>query len=177
MIKKILILSLGLLMLLSFFAPVMATSKHKLPATAEPTTNLPDFTTIELTYTKGGIEKFALNMSGEITLTLNGGDIFGTYVDIISGTYNLRSNKGVYIFEEVWTFAEGTLAEGTFVGTGHIKTEGTLVFEAYTRMTAHIVLHGTGVYEGQILNLRSDQPGGYPVYTGYWLKADIPPLP
>ena len=172
--KKILILSLGLLLLLSFLAPVMATSKNKSPATATPTTNIPVMTTIDLTYTKGGIEKFAITMGGAITINLNDGegDVFGTYVDICSGTYNPRSNKGVYIFEEVWTFAEGT-----FVGTAHIKTEGTLFMGSYTRMTCHIVLHGTGVYEGQILNLRSDQAGGYPVYTGYVLKVDSPTLP
>ena len=142
----------------------MAKSKHKLPATATPTSNIPDMDTFELTYTKGGIEKFAITMSGSITLNSKPGE----YVDICVGIYNPRSDKGVYTFEEVWTF-EG----GTFVGTAHVKTEGTLLMGAYIRMTAHIVLHGTGVYEGQILNLRSDQsePGGFPVYTGYWLKS------
>ena len=161
--KKILILSLSLLMVISV-VPVMAISKHKLPATATPTSSIPDPSTIELTYTKGGIEKLAVTMSGSITLNSNP----GTYVDICVGTYNPRSDKGVYTFEEVWTF-DG----GTFVGTAHVKTEGTLWMGAYTRMTTHIVLHGTGVYEGQILNLRSDQtvPGGFPVYTGYWLKS------
>jgi len=146
----------------------MTQSKQKLPATAEPTSAIPDMGTLNVTTTEDGIVKLNfMELTGSITLNLDGTDNYGTHVEICAGTYDPGSNKGVYIFEEVWTF-DG----GTFEGTADVETEGNLVGGGlYTRMTADIILHGTGVYEGHSLNLRSDEPGGFPFYTGDWLKS------
>ena len=146
---------------------VMTQSKQKLPATAEPTSAIPDMSTFNVTTTEDGIVTLNfMEMTGSITLTLDGTDNYGTYVDICAGTYDPGSNKGVYTFEEVWTF-DG----GTFEGTADVETEGNLLGSLYTRMTTQIILHGTGVYEGDSLNLRSDEAGGFPFYTGDWLKS------
>ena len=165
--KKILILSLSLLMVISVvLVIVMTQSEQKLPATAEPTNSIPDMGTLDVETDNGIVTLNFLNMTGPITLTLDETVIEGTFVDICAGTYDPGTNKGVYTFEEVWTF-DG----GTFDGTADVETEGNLLGGQYTRMTTQIILHGTGVYEGQTLDLSSDEAGGFPCYTGYWLKS------
>ena len=106
-----------------------------------------------------------MRLSGTLDIDLGDGPKPATFVDICVGTFNPKNNKGVYQFDEVWT-----LPDGTFEGTAHVKVSGgSLLTMEYTSMIAHIILHGTGVYEGQILSLRSDEPGGFPAYIGYVL--------
>jgi hypothetical protein len=167
--KKNLIFVFGLIMLFSVIAPTIAGSPNKTPVTVTITGIDGMILPPEIRVTKGGIQHLEyFSFWGTIGIAVEGEAtaIPVEWVDICVGTYNPKNNKAVYRFDEVWTLPNGD----TFEGTGHITTEGDL-FGGYTHMTAHIILHGTGDYEGQLLSLRSDiDHGGLVEYAGYWLK-------
>lgn len=164
--RKILVIFVALMAATMLATPVMAKSPNKLPATAAITAITGyDPTTIEIRVTDDGILHLEFfKMWGTIDLSLDGGPAIPVeWVDICVGTYNPRSNTGIYRFDEVWT-----LPDGTFVGTDHVNMEGNLLGE-YTGMHTHIVLQGVGFYEGQVLNLKMDTEEGA-IFTGSWLK-------
>ena len=165
--KKILGVTLTAVFVAMLIAPAMAASPNKTPVTAVITGIMGADPVVEIRVTKGGIEHLEyFKFWGTMELTLEGASssIPVEWVDVCVGTYNSKNNKGVYKFDEVWT-----LPGGTFEGIAHLKLEGSLF--SYTHMTAHIILHGTGDYEGQILSLTSDDDtSGFPSYAGYWLK-------
>ena len=166
--RKILGIAAALLALTMLAAPVMATSPNKLPATATITAITGyEISTIEVKTTDDGILHLQyFKMWGTIDLSLNGGaPIPVQWVDICVGTYNPRSDTGIYRFDEVWT-----LPDGTFVGTDHVNMDGNLLGE-YTGMHTHIVLQGgPGVYEGQVLNLKMNTANAE-MFVGSWLKS------
>jgi len=166
--KKSLIFAFGLIMLFSIVAPAIAGSPNKTPVTVTITAITGMILPPEIRVTESGVEHleyFKFWGTLEIDVYGEGTPVPVEWVNICVGTYNPKNNKGIYKFDEVWT-----LTGGTFEGTSHLKFEGSL-FGAYTHMTAHIILHGTGDYEGQMLSLRSDiDHGGLVEYAGYWLK-------
>jgi hypothetical protein len=97
--------------------------------------------------------------------------ISGTYRDEITGmrVWNVpggvehsRLYEGVYHFKEVWTFPGGT-----FEGIAQVQTHG----PSFTVFESHIVLQGTGVFEGQKLYLSLQRP---PTPTSYFGELLIP---
>jgi len=162
--KKLLGIALAFVFLAMLAAPVIAKSSNKVPAEAVIYTTGFDPTTLDIRVTDDGIEHIIyLEMWGIIELYQgdNPTPIIVEWVDICEGLYNPRSNKGIWRFDEVWTI-DGSPA---FVGTDHVKVEGPLI--APEAMKSHMVLHGVGDYEGQVLNLWFE-----PVATlaGTWLK-------
>jgi len=164
--KKILGLLASLLIVTMFAVPVMAAKPNKVSARAviytlgceiDPTT--------DIRITDDGIEHILyLKMWGIIELYQgdNPTPIIVDWVDICDGLYNPRSNKSVWRFDEVWQI-EGSDA---FVGTDHVKTVGPLT--APESMNSHMILHGVGDYEGQVLNLWFTPEEG--ALVGTWLK-------
>lgn len=167
--KKTPIFVFGLILLFSIIAPAIASSPNKTPVICTITALTGMTTPPDITVTKGGIVHLQYwSFWGTMDISVEGetNPVSVEWVDEVVGTYNPKSNKAVYKFTEVWTLSNGD----TFEGTGHVTTEGDL-FGGYTHMTAHITLHGTGDYEGQMLSLRSDiDHGGFVEYAGYWLK-------
>jgi len=168
-IKTILGSGLAVFMLLTFVSPVLAGSPNKTPVKCD------DLDTIGYVYppdvwvTNGGISHIEyFKMYGTIDIKLDGVLVFDNvpWVDIVSGTYNSKTMQAVLQFDEVWT-----LPGGTFEGVAHITLVGGNL-QTYKEMYSHIILHGTGDYEGQILSMelgyiRHVTPA---VYEGYWLK-------
>jgi hypothetical protein len=150
--------------------PVLAASPNKTPVTG---TNLKTLGSQydPLTYrwvTDGNISHIVyMKLWGTLQINVDGEVIPVNWVDILSGTYNIKTKEGVWKWFEVWTLPNGD----TFEGTAHVKMAGgTLI--TYTEFYSHIVLHGTGVYEGQVLSLSMERPtrATPSIYEGYWLK-------
>jgi hypothetical protein len=111
---------------------------------------------------------------GTITLTADSGTpITVNWMDVCTGNYNPTTNRGVWVFNEVWT-----LQGGTFVGMDHPRTVGDLLVSfgvptgnpTSTSIEGHIILHGTGAYDGQALEMTLT-PQTYPTFVGTWLKS------
>jgi len=168
--KKIIGIFVSIFIVAIFAVPVMAISPNKIPVTATPI--IGPFSNIQTRMTDGVKHIESLVIEGEIMIFPEGSTVplaVGTFVDDpCKGLYNPKTGMSVYRFNEVWDFGDGT-----FVGTAHVELNGDLLTFTFTTMEAHIVLHGTGPYEGQVLNLKMDWdmsvPGSYG-YTGTWLK-------
>jgi hypothetical protein len=173
--KKIL-LSLVTIFVLGVSAfPVMAKAPNKVPVVAIIDNMFPDFTNMISTETDGIVHIQNLMIVGPISLYLgdNPTPIPVDYVDYpVDILYNpKRGSNGWSIMEftEVWA-----LDGGTFVGTAHVKIDGFLFDFTFTNMKSHIILQGTGDYEGQIINLKMDWYPADPTTYGYfgtWLKS------
>lgn len=166
--KKITGIVASIFIVVMFAVPAMAESPNKIPVKAIPI--IGPFSNIQTRVTDGVVHIESLRIEGEIRLFPEvGAPLFGTFVDDpCEGLYNPEAGMSVYEYDEVWTFSGGT-----FVGTAHVKINGDLLSFTFTTMQAHIVLHGTGDYEGQVLNLKMDWdmsvPGSYG-YEGTLLK-------
>ena len=156
-----------------FAIPVMAVSPNKVPVTAYILSIGPDFTNLEIRETDGISHIKNLRIAGGIAIYPEVGAMplaVGSYVDDpCEGVYNPKTDKSVYTFDEVWDFGGGN----TFVGTAHVKIDGNLLTFDFDTLEVHIVLQGTGGYEGQVLNLKMDWDTSDMTtfgYKGTWLK-------
>ena len=163
--RKILGLTAVLVTLAMLATPVMAKPANKVSALATITTTGFEINpATDVRTTDDGIDHILyLKMWGIIELYQgdNPTPTIVEWVDICEGLYNPRSNKGTWRFDEVWTI-DGNEA---FVGTDHVKVEGTLT--APVSMRSHMILHGINDYEGQVLNLWFTPGEGL---VGTWLK-------
>jgi hypothetical protein len=173
--KKIIGFFASIFIVAMFAVPVMAASPNKVPVTAYITTVVPDFTNLDIRETDGVMHIENLRLTGGIVIFPEGGAIplaVGAYVDDpCEGLYNPKAGMSVYTFDEIWTLDDGI--DGTFVGTIHVKITGNLLTFTFDTMEAYVILHGTGGYEGQVLNLKMDWDTSDPAtygYTGTWLK-------
>jgi hypothetical protein len=160
--KKVLGCALVCVFLAILATPVMAKPANKVPAVAAITGITGIDPNVEVRFTDDGVGHLAYFMMwGTIDLSLDGGPAIPVeWVDICEGIYSPRSNTGIYRFDEVWTID----GKDAFVGTDHLYGEGNLM--DYTIIHTHIVLHGVGDYEGQVLNLWYDSGA----LIGTWLK-------
>lgn len=168
--RKILMIFVALIGVAMLATPVLAAPPNKTPVTA---TNLVTKGSQydPLTYrwvTDGNISHIVyMKLWGTLQINVDGEAIPVNWVDILSGTYNMKTTEGVWKWYEVWTLPNGD----TFEGTAHVTMAGgTLI--TYKEFYSHIILHGTGDYKGQILSLEMDRPSrSVPAdYDGYWLK-------
>lgn len=169
----ILVLGIAMLMLLTFAAPAMADSPKKISVKASPTSTVVESTVIEIN--PGEIRHIDMVWTGTIDLFVPETSAIptysGTYRDEITGmrVWNVpggvehsRLNEGVFHFKEVWTFPGGT-----FEGIAQVQTHG----PSFTIFESHIVLQGTGIFEGQKLYLTLQRP---PTPTSYFGELLIP---
>ncbi len=168
--KKLLVVGLGLLMLFAFAPLAMAESPNKTDITAtnlKTTGSYYDPLTFRWT-TDGGITHIVyMRLWGTLQINIDGEVIPVSWVDELSANSNTKTLESVWKWDEVWTMPNGD----TFEGTAHVQLAGGTLM-TYKEFYSHIVLHGTGSYEGQILSLSMDRPDrSVPaVYEGYWLK-------
>ena len=172
--KKVLGFALASIFLAMIVAPVLAVSPNKVPVTAIILDMAPDFSNFIMKETDGIVHIQGLILTGPIAIFADDDPtpIPVSYInDPCNILYNPKSGengRSVMEFNEVWT-----LEGGTFVGTSRTKIDGYLFDFTFTNMQSHIVLHGTGDYAGQILNLKmdwyTDDPTTYG-YFGTWLK-------
>lgn len=170
--KKIIGFLASIFIVAMFVVPVMAASPNEVPVKAIPIVTGFNFDNMQTRVTDGVLHIESLIIVGNILILPEGGGppmAVGTFVDDpCDGLYNPKNGMSVYTFDEVWDFGVGT-----FVGTAHVKINGDLLTQTFTTMEAHIVLHGTGEYEGQVLNLKMDFDTSDPTtygYIGTWLK-------
>jgi len=164
--SKVLGIAVVFLAIAILATPVMAAPTNKVPARAAITVlGFEMDPTTDVRVTDDGIEHISyLMMYG--TIELYEGDnptpIIVDWVDICEGLYNPKCDKSVWRFDEVWSI-EGSPA---FVGTDHVNTVGPLT--EVESMKSHMILHGVGDYDGQILNLWFVTGEGL---VGTWLKS------
>lgn len=157
------------LVLSAFVTPVLSENPNKVPVAAELLgTGGIDYSTMVLWTSEGGIVHLDyVHIWGTLTIYVAGLETYANvqYDDIISGNYNPNTMVGNWKFDEVWT-----LPGGTFVGTSQATTYGGSLLN-YKELEAKILLHGTGIYEGQILSMSHDYVKGvnHPIYEGYRL--------
>jgi hypothetical protein len=149
--------------------PVFAASKNKVDVTCNDlhTTGY-DPASMVIRVTDGGISHIEyMKMWGTIDILVNDVLVYDNvpWVDIVSGSYNSKTMKGVLQFDEVWTLPGGTLE-----GVAHITLVGGNLM-TYKEMYSHIILHGTDAFAGQILSMELGYIRGVttPAYEGYWL--------
>lgn len=162
-----------ILLLLLFVAPVTAASPMKVDITADPENTKMSKTEWDKNIINPGEVRHyeGWKWTGDITLNIPGYDpIVGTFVDYVDGmvfpsitnepadSVEHKVGTGVYHLHEVWTFEDGT-----FAGIAQLKqyAPGFTVFES------HIILHGTGAYEGWMLVLDGSRKSGSAFYEGY----------
>ncbi len=156
----VVVLPLILVVLFTMVLPVFAESPKKIPVKVVIRSKIE---TSSMTETNPGeIQHVDLEWEGNIRLYIpvtSASYISGTYDDEISGVRILdvpggiehsNVNEGVFHFHEVWTFGTGN----TFEGIAQVKTDGA----GFSKYEAHIVLQGSGIFEGQKLILSSTFP-------------------
>ncbi len=169
--KKSLILVPFLLLLISL-APVMAASPMKVDVTADPENTKMSKIWDKNVINPGEVKHYeGWKWTGDMTLNIPGYDtIVGTFVDYVDGmvfpsitnepadSVEHKVGEGVYHLNEVWTFPLGT-----FEGTAQLKQYA----PGFAEFESHIVLHGTGAYEGWMLVLDGSRESGSAFYEGY----------
>jgi hypothetical protein len=154
-----------------------------LPVMGAPATKIAVTATVSATTTEGigrivdhGILQFRESIiTGVVILNIPGAPIVGTYDGELNGWIKLdHPAPGPWLEAEglMSGKAEFSFPGGTFVGIRHFKTIGfPPPFMSY--MDTRIVLHGTGVFKGQILILsfEGDPPIPAPFdLEGYLIK-------
>lgn len=168
--KAVLVLAVVLMAVAIMATPVFAANPNKVSVTAK------DLVTGGSSYdpatfrwiTDGNISHIVyMKLWGTLNIYVGQQVIPVSWVDELSGVYNMKTKEGVWQWDEVWT-----LPGGTFEGTAHVKLGGGTL-TTYTEFYSHIVLHGTGVYRGQVLSLEMERPTRATpgIYEGYWLKS------
>lgn len=175
--RKVLVGLVALLALAMVASPLLSSASActKVPASASLSGFLVfDPTTAKYAVSNGVLYLLYWQFSGTIAVTLDGGaPITWTWVDTCLGTYNVASNKGSYVFYEVWT----NPSFGTMVGFDTPRSvgdfpigvsSGTGIYTPVTHLAGHIVVVGTkGAWKGDVLDVStSDLYLGIP-FTGY----------
>ena len=174
--KKLLFGIVGLLALAMVASPLLSSASacDKVAATATITGINIDPTTAKYSVKDGVVYLECFKFSGTMALKLDGGSpITWNWVDTCWGTYDIASNKGTYVFYEVWTNSlygkmvgfDNPHSVGDFpIGT----TSGTGIFTPVTHLEGHIVVAGVeGAWKGDVLDVSTaDLYLGIP-FTGY----------
>ena len=165
--KKVLVVTMTLLAVAMFVAPVMAepTNGQKVPATLIPGPAVGGAPPERMWITNGDIQQIRGRQVDYFPITLTiGSDVYtnGYSYNFVNSVFNLKTmvvnTRGL----AVWTFA----GIGGFEGNLEMKLSA--IDGSYS---IHGVLRGFGNFEGQTLMLSYDGPPVGAVWTGYCLKG------
>ena len=169
--KKFIVLSLGLLILFAFVAPVIAgpTNGQKVPVTLK-------FTVIkgapgERWDTNGNTsQRRDWRINYTVYLSIDGAaPIVGKSVDVRDAMVFRGEKVGMEVYRQDTVMSFPTEG-GTFEGNEMLLLTDVNIGPPLTfYLKAHAVFHGTGAFEGQTINADYDGPQGG-VWTGYLLK-------
>lgn len=165
--KKVVVITIALLAVAMFVAPVMAepTNGLKVPATLIPADQVGGAPPEKQWMTNGGIlqTRGKQNDYYPINLTI-GSDNYpnGYSYNFGNGVFNSKTMMLNFRAYAVWTFD----AIGGFEGNIEMKLSA---IDGY--YSIHAVLRGFGDFEGQTLMLSYDGPPVGAVWTGYCLKG------
>ena len=184
MSRKMVMLPVLALLMLTVFAPALVEAAVKVPVTA----TLSGFSVLpgpDSTYwvTDGGVVQIR-NWIGAAVVnvhvdSLPAKDYVMQFSAITSGTVNHEKDiafpgpwpeaKGIWTEEITWSYKVGSDVLGTFEGIWNLKSVGWYLTPGPHNgpSEGHAVLHGTGIFDGMTLNL--DSAGPPAVFTGYAL--------
>lgn len=145
--KKVLVIAVALMVVAMLATPVLADSPKKIPVTATQAGGQVEGPDSRTWTTEGGIVQYKDWLgSGSIKLDLPsslGGTLMGSSTSVVSFSKNTKTGVGVVHIEMTWTFTDGT-----FEGIDEMKN-----YYIEGIKEAHVVMHGTGDYEGWVLIL------------------------
>jgi hypothetical protein len=129
-------------------------------------------TIVERWITGGNISHRLLDQEWSVELTVGDSStpIVGTAIVVRNTDYRYTKQGGVdQIVNDKYIFSFPT-DEGGFEGHSHtMLTNWNSVDRTYD-VAVHVLLHGTGEFEGQTLNAWQNGPGVIPLWEGYLLK-------
>jgi hypothetical protein len=168
--KKVLGIAAALLLAAMFVAPVFAKTKVAVTATQMGGSSSGG----EGWMVDDGIFQFrGAEGAGVVTLNIPGQDpLSGTSSSVINGKITFTQEApdpealGIIHLKMVWTFT-GEGKTGTFEGQMQRKAIGVPL----TYVEAHMVLQGTGDFEGQTLMLSAEGPGMPVNWVGFLLTS------
>jgi hypothetical protein len=118
--KAVLVIAVALMAVAMLATPVLAASPNKTPVTASNLATLgSEYDPLTFRWiTDGNISHIVyMKLWGTLQINVDGEVIPVNWVDILSGTYNMKTLKGVWKWDEVWTLPNGD----TFEGTAHVN--------------------------------------------------------
>jgi hypothetical protein len=163
-------IALGILMTIfvsMLICPVLAYPENKFEVTATQKGGfLPPTPEAVDRHTPGGIEQHRdFTSKGAITLNFPDGTVTGTSSSVADFIIIPKTDFGVYHLDMTWTFASGT-----FEGQDQMRIyyDDYSVSNSVGYREAHMVMQGTGNYEGYTLVLDGYSVLGQPMaWTGY----------
>ncbi len=173
--KKVAVVALAFALLIVTFAavPVMAKPSVEQKVPIKVTFSITSSTVVERWLTGGNISHRLLNQVWSVELTI--GDsltpITGTATVVRDTDYRYTKPGGVdQIINDDYEFSFPT-EEGGFEGHSHsLLTDWNAGPPATYDIAVHVLLQGTGEFEGQTLNAWQNGPGTIPLWEGYLLK-------
>jgi len=156
--KKILGISVGLLVVAMLATPVMAAPATRVPVTVTlvvPSTPTPPVPPGWTTNGDINIIRDWVFSGGIATFSTLPGMTFVCYSEV-HGMKNMKTKEGVAIYRSVWSLVGGG---GSFEGIQICKMHGlTGGFPPYTSSSVHAVFQGTGMFEGQTIIFSMEGP-------------------
>lgn len=162
--KKILLtIFVALLSIIILATPIMATPATKTPVTA--TSVRTGTASGESWVTNGGIMQFrGYQVVYAVTLNIEGeSSLEGTSSNVWNGRLNMKTGEMIIHYNVVWTFPGGSFE-------GIIQSRLESYPQPYEYYEIHGVLQGTGVFEGQKLNLSYEGSTIDPVWEGFLIR-------
>jgi hypothetical protein len=177
--KTVLASTLVLVMLLTFVAPVIAApaEEQKVPIKVSFAIVRSETKIVENITTPGNISHIIMTMKWDVNMFIGGSltPIQGT-ADVVRDTdYRYKKLGGVdqVIYDQyVMSFPTIGTVGGGFEGFGQSTiTDYSKGPPVTYNIRVHVLLHGTGEFEGKTLNAWQTGEGTIPLWEGYLLKA------
>lgn len=172
--KKVAFAVLALALLTTVFAavPVMAAPSEEQKVAVKVTFTITSSIVVERWTTDGNISHRLLSQVWSVDLTIGDSStpIKGTAAVIRDTDYRYTKPGGVdQVINDDYVFSFPTEGGG-FEGHSHAMITDYISRTDYD-IRVHVLLHGTGEFEGQTLNAWQSGSGATPLWEGYLLKS------
>lgn len=143
-------------------SPVFAAPEKWIPVTGTQSASSGAFSGINLN--DGGIFFYDAVGAGTVQLHTPTTDYTFASSSVLNGTINTKTDGGVMHFKMLWEYKVNNVVVGGFEGEEIGKSTSTKYaangypMPMYSNNVYHVVLHGFGVFEGQMLKLDGFRP-------------------
>jgi len=169
----ILVLALSMMFAAVLATPTLAAPPEEKKVEVEVTFTISSNTLVERYTTNGNISHRIYDQDWDVFLTIGKGStpIEGTAEVYRETDYRYTKPGGVdQVINDCYVFSFPSV-EGGFEGQSHsIVTDWSPPPTGTYNIRVHVLLHGTGAFEGQTLNAWQNGPGTVPLWEGYLLK-------